>query len=1652
MNKEFSKERVIAGRQYEKEREYWLHKLSGELVKSSFPPDQGKAFGSKEFTRKTIDFELPADLCERLLTIGNNSDSRLHMLLVTGLSLLLYKYTDRRDILIGTPIDKQDVEGEFINTVLALRTIIDEQMTVKELLMQVKQAIIEAGENQNYPLESIPYELGIPVAEGEFPLFGIAVLLRNIQEKSYIDHLPLDMVFSFLRTGEQASTAGEVEYNASLYEEETIRRIINHFTFLMQEAFFQVDIKAADVPLMDEQERNKIIVDFNNTGADYPEQKMIHQLFEEQAAKTPGSLAVESPGKQLTYRQLNEKANRLARLLRKKGIAKDTVAGIMLESSVEVPIAIMAVLKAGAAYLPMGFEYPEERINYLLENSRAQILLTKQSLLNEMEIKCPVMYVEDEELYSGAGENLEPVDDSRSLAYIIYTSGTTGQPKGVMIEHRSLVNYIYWAARTYVKDEQADFPLYTSISFDLTVTSIFTPLITGSAVIVYGGIDKQFYIEKVIDDNRVAVVKLTPSHLRMIKQKHINNSRIKRLIVGGEELETQLARDIYDNFGKKIEIYNEYGPTETVVGSMIYKFDPGAGKIHSVPIGVPIANTRVYLLNRLHQPVPAGVEAELYIAGDGVARGYVHNSPLTEEKFVVDPFVPGTRMYRTGDLAVRLADGTIEYRGRIDHQVKIRGYRVETGEIEAKIVDFQQRANRQREQKENIVEQLNLKSIQRCKKCLIPVNYPGGIHFDEEGVCDICREFENYEDKAWAYFKTMADFDKVVEKARRTKRGDYDCLMLYSGGKDSSYVLHRLVEMGLKVLSFTFDNGYISETAFENIARTTALLDVDHIVLDSEAMKEIFVESLWSDYNVCNGCFKAVNTFGTMLAHKHDINLVVSGLTRGQIFDIKLHGLFKLGVFDEETIEERLQLFRKNYHSMSHRTSRLIGVEISDEMLENTHFADYFRYDNASTADIFAYLEQKDKDWLRPADTGASSSNCIINDVGIYVHLKDKGCHFYGPQLSWDCRFGTITREEGIEEITGFKVDYPKTRQVLKEIGYYDAFTGAVVVDVEDNKGEKALCAYMLADKDLNTAELKEYLSQELPDYMVPTYYTRIDKIPLTASGKVDRRALPEPELDIAGEYTAPRDKIEKNLAAVWSELLGIKEENIGIDINFFEAGGHSLRATFLAASIQKEFDVNVPLVKIFERPTIRGLAEYIKESTTEVFVAIPVVEKKEYYSLSTGQERLYLQHRVEPDSTAYNMPAAFLLRGKLDRERFSAAFRKILNRHDILRTTFFLLDDRGVQRVHNQVDFAAGFSRCSRQEARDRVIEFVKPFDLEQAPLLRVELLQTGEDNYVIFFDMHHIISDGTSMGLIVEEFAGLYEGKEPVLLPVQYKDYAAWQVERLNEEQMKKQEEYWLKQLDGYLFTQLPVDRFDSFKQAAGKEQQIEIDASLYKEIDAFCIEHDVTKFIFMITLFGLALAREIDQPDITVGIPTAAREHVDLKYVIGMFLNVLLIRLKAEDEESYLNFLLRGKNTVLSAFENQDYPYDMLGYKIRQDNRLKKNEPISILFNYFPVEIDKKMTVRDFEIEPYKNREISPKYDITVYAHDAEDRLTLTFVYKSNLYYDDSIDSLMTGYLDMIRFVLANHDTTIAGLMSQGEEASSGAAEFEKYYDIE
>ncbi len=685
MREALKRDSAIAAIQLSKEKKYWLEKLSGELVKSSFPADFIES-DTYEKNTSSMAFKITGAQFLNLLKLCNGSDARLHMILSTVLVVLINKYTGHKNIMIGTPIYQQNTQKDFINTVLILRNQINGDHTFKQTLLHFRKTLNEAVEHQNYPVSKLLYDLGKGYSGGSFPLFDIAIMLENIHEKAYFKDIQLNVLFSFLKTGE--SIEGRIEFNQKLYKSDTMANIAAHFINLLEVVLNNIEVAIKDIAILSEQEKNELLYRYNNTNTAYPSDKTISELFEEQVEKTPDNIAVVFKDKRLTYKELNERANRLARRLRDMGVKPDTIVGIMAERSVEMLLGILAILKAGGAYLPIDTEYPEERILYILEDSKADILLTQRHLVQKIKFDGKILALDKGDLYEDNGTNLDKISTPSNLAYVIYTSGSTGNPKGVMIANRGLVNYIWWAQKVYLNGEQLDFPLYSSISFDLTVTSIFTPLISGSSIIIYGEEDKTLLIRKIAEKDEVGIIKLTPVHLGLLKDLDLSKTQIKKFIVGGEDLKTKLASAIHDCSGGKIEIYNEYGPTETVVGCMIYKYDDKKDVRSSVPVGVPADNVKIYLLDPDLKLVPKGVIGEMYISGDGVAKGYVNRPALTAEKFIDNPFILGERMYKTGDLARMLPDGNIEFIGRADNQVKIRGYRIELGEIENRLLSY----------------------------------------------------------------------------------------------------------------------------------------------------------------------------------------------------------------------------------------------------------------------------------------------------------------------------------------------------------------------------------------------------------------------------------------------------------------------------------------------------------------------------------------------------------------------------------------------------------------------------------------------------------------------------------------------------------------------------------------------------------------------------------------------------------------------------------------------------------------------------------------------------------------------------------------------------------------------------------------------------
>jgi len=703
MNMSESKERTLAAGQNIKERDYWLEKLSGQLVKTTFPCDSKKA-DEKDMVSVTFKFVDP--VYSNLLRISNKSDVRLHIILVAGWLMLLHRYTGADDIIVGIPTYRQDVEGQLINTALALRNTVTGEMTVKELLLQVGKTILKADENQNYPIQTLIYKLNLAEADGDFPLFDMSILLEELHDKSYLDHIRQNLVVSFRKS--TASLDGVMEYNANLYSEAAVQRIVRHFCQLLENASMDVNVPVSQLEMLSQQERNQLLKDFNDNTADFPRDKSIYRFIEDQARRTPGASAVSFEGRSRTYKQLNRNANRWARVLMANGARSDHTVGILKDRGPTMVESILAVWKAGGAYIPLDRDYPPQRLMGILNDSDTGVVIADTHALD------PQLYKKLKESYSGIIVDVTTSDSSPgnleegrgepghenpdldipmySLAYVIYTSGSTGKPKGAMVEHIGMMNHIQSKIDLLGITEKSVVAQNASHNFDISVWQFFVALTQGGKTVIYPDalILNPVKFVHCLKEDRVSILEVVPSYLAVMLEAEAAHDDVslagslEYLLVTGEEIKPHLVTRWFE-MHPGIPMVNAYGPTEASDDITHHVMDCAPDpNLERIPIGKPVQNLNIYIVDQYMKLCPIGAAGEIWVSGVGVGRGYLKDEERTAQAFMDDPFTdePGVRLYKTGDLGRWLADGTIEFLGRLDYQVKIRGFRIELGEIE----------------------------------------------------------------------------------------------------------------------------------------------------------------------------------------------------------------------------------------------------------------------------------------------------------------------------------------------------------------------------------------------------------------------------------------------------------------------------------------------------------------------------------------------------------------------------------------------------------------------------------------------------------------------------------------------------------------------------------------------------------------------------------------------------------------------------------------------------------------------------------------------------------------------------------------------------------------------------------------------------------
>ncbi|HEX7312963.1 MAG TPA: amino acid adenylation domain-containing protein [Pyrinomonadaceae bacterium] len=690
----------LAGRKLDVELAYWTQRLAGAPPLLELPTDFPRP-PVQRHTGAHLPFALGTELSAALRRLAVARGVTPFMLVLAAFQLLLSRYSGQDDIVVGTPVanrTRAEVEpliGFFVNT-LAVRADLAGDPTFVELLSRVREACVGAYAHQEAPFEKVVEAVEPQRSLSHAPIFQVMAAwqsagaphlsLRGL-ELSPVETQVVTTKFDLLLTLQDSggNIGGGFGYDLELFEAASVERMVGHFRALLEEVIADDARPISALPMLREDERAELAVGRNLTRREYPRDKCIHELIEEQAARTPDAVALFFEGETVTYADLERRANRLAHYLRGKGVRPGVRVGLYLAHSIEAVVALLAVLKAGGAYVPFDPEHPTARLAFMLEDARIRLTLTQEALKERLpategvELICldALRVPLSNESAEAPPRSAEPDD----VAYVIYTSGSTGLPKGVEIQHRALVNYVCWSKDVYVGGAESSFALYSSLSFDLTVTSVFTPLITGNRVVIYRPDEYESPVAAIIAGGEVDVLKLTPSHLSLIKGADNSGSRVRRLVVGGEALETALAREVFESFGGGVEIYNEYGPTEATVGCMLYRFDPARDTRRQVPIGRPAANVQIYVLDGRLNLCAENVVGELYIAGAGLARGYLNREELTAERFVANPFEPGERMYRSGDLARWLPSGEVGFLGRRDEQVKFHGYRVELNEI-----------------------------------------------------------------------------------------------------------------------------------------------------------------------------------------------------------------------------------------------------------------------------------------------------------------------------------------------------------------------------------------------------------------------------------------------------------------------------------------------------------------------------------------------------------------------------------------------------------------------------------------------------------------------------------------------------------------------------------------------------------------------------------------------------------------------------------------------------------------------------------------------------------------------------------------------------------------------------------------------------------
>ena len=1545
-----------------KAQRYWRERLAQSVTTSRFyRPPPAIVSGRTERVHFRLNYELSAQIRKRVQSApfhGFTSDLALFRFFCAALLALLHRLGGQELLSLGVPSHNRSsaalksTVGLFIE-LYPLRVAMDGDDTLlslankvaiasNELLLHARPGAL-VGEHHN------AYDVVLNYITARFGKFDGFRTESNWVHSGYGDraHRLRLQVQDFDRSG-----CFHLHFDVSedCFSATERQWLIAHFMRYVQAYLGDCEQRINDVSLLDRVGARQQAARGRGASATLSNDTVIDRILA-QALHSPQQIAIDDGQRTLTYSALGAATKRVRDTLLELGVQRGDVVALAIPRSIEAVVAILGVMQATAAFLPIEVDHPPQRVEHLLNDSGARCLLR----LSIEETPFPTTNIESLDIRDAMSTPHRTLTCDgphiNDIAYIIYTSGSTGLPKGVVVEHKSFANYIDWASRHYTPKEGARFALFSPLSFDLTLTSIFVPLTTGGTIVVYPPLPGQrdIAVRRVVADQRVNCIKLTPVHLRLIQDMDFSRSLIRTWIVGGEDFPVSLARSMHERLGEKVALYNEYGPTEGTVACTIHRYDPRRDRGPSVPIGSAIDNVDVYVLDRSGHVSPCGVVGELHIGGIALARGYHAMEALTAGRFVANPYRDGERMYRTGDLAYWDEHGVLHYIGREDGQVKVLGVRIETAEVESVlsahpavlecVVDvFEDAADAQQ--------------ADACRRCGLDAAHPEA-HLDADAVCQLCRGFDRQKSSIAAYFGDRLELTHVVQRIKRRASGKPDCMMLLSGGKDSTFALCQLVEMGLTPLVFTLDNGFISDGAKANIQRVVEKFGLELVVGETPKMNEIFVDSLNRFSNVCNGCFKTIYTLSMKLALERGISTIVTGLSRGQIFDTRLAGLRQQEIADREQVERTIIEARKAYHRMDDAVSRCLDVShlCDDKIFEDIEFVDFYRYSEATLDEMLRYLE-REAPWIRPSDTGRST-NCRINELGIHVHQTERGYHNYALPYSWDVRLGHKDRDAASAELRD-DIDIERVNQMLDQIGYH------IRPNADTGRAHQRLAAWYVPRQPVDADALRTWLNTRLPSEYIPSHFVSLDALPVTANDKVDRAALPAPNANATTRYIAPSNAMQHLLAGIWSQVLGIGK--VGVHDNFFDLGGDSILNIQIVANAREQ-GVAITPQQVFDNPTVASLAAVAKDTVSERRNDGPISGR---VNLTPIQRRFFAEFPSKHDH--FSQVALLDLETTCNRQQLTDALALLLERHDVLRSRFVLQNGVWIQTIQAHGDCQwptvhAELQHGSGDDAAktiDRIAHsLASKLDLKAGICIAAAYFEhTDCRKAQLLLVIHHLVVDGVSWWVLAQELGralhAVTAGETPNLGPrsASWRQWSEFLATHEQSSALQLEVDYWAAATP----TELVATAIEDAKTSDNRWSRLTLDATrtrrLLQDVPG-ALRAQVPEVLIAALLDALShrLTSETIHIDVEAHGRDAIDAEIDVLRSVGWFTNIYPVAFRCSAGADALSRLRSVKET-LRAVPRHGIGYGLLRYpqtQVEAAQGFTHAVHSTVLFNY-------------------------------------------------------------------------------------------------------